>query len=276
MSTTAPNENPDAGAPDPNAKPNPGTGPTDAEAGLLKEVMTLKTKLKAVATDRAKFAGIDPDQARTVLAAQDAIEAQAQAIEAQRLKDAGDWEGMKKHLAASNAAEKKALNDTIAEREALTKNLTNSIHELTIVDAFAKSRFFRDETLLPPAKARRIYESNCELLSDGRVQVVDANREPLVDGSGAPLPFDDAMRRIVEADPDKDHLLRARRAAPKKSPSPEITGTGRHRIASILSQGKETLDATPPPDPAAARPGTERIDAILKAQAFHRAPKPFF
>jgi hypothetical protein len=285
MSTTAPNENPDSGAPDPNAKPNLGTGPTrpsDAEAKLLKEVMTFKTKLKAVETEHAKFTGIDPEQARAVLARQGEIAAQTRAIEHQRLIDAGDWDGMRARLAGEHAAEKRAIESTITDRESQIAGLTNAIHELTIGDAFARSMFFRTETMLPPSKARRVYEANCELGSDGIIRVFDAplgapNREPLVNGNGEPLPFDEAMKRIVEADPDKDHLLRAKsRAAPKKSPSPEITGSGMGRIAAILKQGAETLDTTPPPpNPATARPGTERIDAILKAQAFHRAPKPF-
>jgi hypothetical protein len=52
-------------------------------------------------------------------------------------------------------------------------------------------------------------------VKEGRTVAYDkpksaANRNPLVDASGNPLVFDEAFKRIIEADPDKETMLKAK------------------------------------------------------------------
>ncbi|MCY1309996.1 hypothetical protein D9M70_601460 [compost metagenome] len=67
---------------------------------------------------------------------------------------------------------------------------------------------------MTPSKARVIYGQHFDLV-DGKVVGYDkprgaANRTALVDSLGEPVQFEEALRKIVEADPDKDHLLKAK------------------------------------------------------------------
>jgi len=183
----------------------------DEVAKLLKEVMTLKNKLKAEVASKEeltkKFDGLDPEQMRQVLA-------DAQKAEEEKLRAAGDFDSLKKRMAEEHQREiAKVLADKTAATSELDK-LKATIAELTVGAAFAQSAFLKDETVLTPSKARRVYEDHFDI-EDGQVVAYDnprgsATRTPLVDARGLPLPFDEAMRRIVEADPDRDHLLRAK------------------------------------------------------------------
>ena len=70
-------------------------------------------------------------------------------------------------------------------------------------------------------------------------------REPLVTSSGEPLSFDEAMKRIIEADPDRERLLRSKsKAGSGAMPSPGKTqnanadapGFGVNRISAALGK----------------------------------------
>lgn len=89
-----------------------------------------------------------------------------------------------------------------------------SISELTVGSAFAQSQFIRDELALTPSKTRVVYGNHFEFV-DGKVVAFDkpagaANRTPLVDAQGEPLAFEAALKKIVDADPDRDQLLRSK------------------------------------------------------------------
>jgi hypothetical protein len=225
--------------------------PTDAEAKLLRELMTLKTKLKATETEHAKFTGIDPDKVRDLLARQAEAEAAAAKAEEDRLKAAGDFESLKKRMATAHEEEKAAILKQVGAKDGEISKLVKQMNELTIGSAFAQSQFITTETVLTPAKARRVYEDHFELDEKGRVVGFDApknsdDRSPLVNARGEPLAFDEAMKRIVEADPDKDHLLRS------KSRSGSGAGNQQHNN----NDGNKPIEVT----------GTARIAAILAAK----------
>jgi hypothetical protein len=80
-------------------------------------------------------------------------------------------------------------------------------------NAFANSRFVLDSLTLTPSKTKALYGDHFELI-DGEVVGFDkpkgaANRTKIVDGSSNPLSFDEAMKEIIEADPDKETLIKA-------------------------------------------------------------------
>ena len=192
------------------AKPKP----SDAEAKLLKEVMDKKTALATANTELAQvkerlaaFDGIDVVAVRALLKErQDAEEAQAIA--------AGDFERLKKKMADSHATEKTELLGKIEAANTATQTLQQQIAELTVGGAFASSEYVKDELVMPVRKARALYGAHFEF-KDGQVVGYDKpagapERTLFVDAAGTALSFEDAMKKIIDADPDRDTLVRSK------------------------------------------------------------------
>jgi len=191
-----------------------GKKPTDEEAKLLKEVMQKKDALKvretelAAAQERLKaFEGIDPDAVKKLLADQKAAE------EAQ-LAAKGEFDTLKARMAEEHTKVTASLQDQIKTLQEQLAAKDRVVDELSVGTQFGQSKFIADETTIPPAKARALYGAHFDL-QDGKVVGYDkprgaAGRAPLVDQLGNPVAFEDAMRKIIEADPDKDSLLRSK------------------------------------------------------------------
>lgn len=187
------------------------TGPSDEEARLLKENMqkkeALRKKDEEIAALKKQFEGIDPEAVRKMLAER----ADAEKAE---LEKKGDYERLKARMAEEHGKEVKTLQDQIAELQAQVSKASGTINELSIGSQFSQSQFIGEELTLTPAKARVIYADHFDL-EDGKVVGYDkprgaANRTALVDQYGTPVSFDDALRKIVDADPEKDHLLKSK------------------------------------------------------------------
>lgn len=186
---------------------------SDAEAALLKDMMkhkeTAKTEKAAREALEAKlkeFDGIDPVAIRELLAKQ-------QKAQEEELEKKGQWDVLKQNMAKQHKEEREKLEGQIVELQGLVKQRESTIDELTIGTQFGNSKFLKEETTLASAtKARALYGDHFELV-DGVLTAFDKpkgakDRAPLVDASGNALDFDVAMRKIIEADPDKDALLR--------------------------------------------------------------------
>lgn len=197
------------------AKANEGAKkPSDEEAKLLKEVMQKKEALKARETELAaaqerlkQFDGIDPDAVKKLLADQKAAE------EAQ-LAAKGEFDTLKARMAEEHTKVTTSLNDQIKALQDQLAAKDRIVDELSVGTQFSQSKFIADETTIPPAKARALYGPHFDL-EDGKVVGYDkprgaAGRAPLVDQLGNAVGFEDAMRKIIEADPDKDSLLRSK------------------------------------------------------------------
>lgn len=185
--------------------------PTDAEAKLLKELMKRKESEKAAKAEldslKATLSGLDLEEARQLLAAKK--EAEEKALEAK-----GDYERIKQRMAEEHQKEVDALKSQLAELNGAKSASDQRIADLTVGTQFSQSHFIQEELVLPPTKARALYGQYFEI-EDGQVVGYDqprgaTNRTALVNSYGQPLPFDDAMRKIIEADPEKDHLIRAK------------------------------------------------------------------
>ncbi|HEO0817031.1 TPA: hypothetical protein U9M35_002887 [Acinetobacter baumannii] len=210
--------------------------PTDAEAKLLKELMKRKESEKAAKAElenlKASLNGLDLEEARQLLAAKK--EAEEKALEAK-----GDYERIKQRMAEEHQKEVDALKAQIAELTGAKTASEQRIADLTVGTQFSQSQFIQEELVLPPTKARALYGQYFEI-EDGQVVGYDqprgaANRTALVNAYGQPLPFDEAMRKIIEADPEKDHLIRAKakqgagsnsapKGAPLNTPPKQLSG----------------------------------------------------
>ena len=188
--------------------------PTDAEAKLLKESMERKQKLDAANAELAAlktkleaFEGIDPVKVKEILAAQS--EAEKKALEAK-----GDFDTLKKRMADEHKSElEKALSAKTESDKKLAAAMAE-IDDLTIGSQFLNSAFVKDELVMPPAKARKVYGDYVERVN-GQIVVYDKpkgheKRAVYVNSSGDPLSFDEAMKRLIETDPDRESLVRSK------------------------------------------------------------------
>jgi hypothetical protein len=191
-----------------------GKKPSDEEAKLLKEVMQKKEALKATeatlaaAQSRlAEFDGVDPAAIRKLLKDQkDAEEAQ--------LAAKGEFDTLKARMAEEHTRVTASLQDQIAALTAQLASKDKVVDELSIGTQFSQSKFITEESTMAPAKARKLFGDHFDVV-EGKVVAFDkprgeANRAQLVDQLGNSVAFEDAMRKIVEADPDKDSLLRSK------------------------------------------------------------------
>ncbi len=221
--------------------------PTDAEAALLKEVMTKKTaiadlnaQLAQVNAKLAGFDGVDADEAK-------ALKKEAADRATAALEEKGQWDALKKQLVDQNnvaltaeQAKAKALADKGAALEA-------QIAELTVGNAFGTSTYIANEIDWSISKIRKLFGAHVEF--DGKHVVVydkpagEAGRVALVDAKGDSLSFDEGIKRLIESDPDKDQMLKSKlktggnsTTLKGKPPVQDANVTGKSRIAAALSK----------------------------------------
>lgn len=242
------------GDPDPSPEPEPtktdpdpsAAKPTEKEAELLKEVMDKKGKLNDAKAEKdrleaelAKFQGIDPERARDLIA-------QAQKAEQDQLEKKGEWDKLKQQMVEAHENEKSELQKKIEELEGKLGDTHKTIDGLTIGRSFSDSKFINDELVLSPSKARVVYGDHFDIES-GQVVAYDKprgaeGRTQFVDGRGNPLGFDESIKKIVDADPDKDRIVRAKSkpgagsTTTNDSPTNADGKRGTSRIAAGLSK----------------------------------------
>lgn len=178
----------------------------DEKAKLLKEVMAFKERAKTAEEKTKQYEGIDPEAARKALAL-------AKDAETKALEEKGEYKRIIEQVNAENAkvvAEKEKLVLTKDEEIASLKAQINS---LSIGNNFGSSKFIADELVLTPAKAEVLYGAHFEV-EDGKVIAYDKprgqkDRTPLVDAKGSTLGFDEAIKKIVSADPDFERIKRS-------------------------------------------------------------------
>ena len=217
------------------------------KADLLKEVMKKKEKITNLSTevnslkDQLKaFDGINLDEVKQMI--KDREDQENKALEAK-----GEFDRVKQNMNEAHKIEIGNLNDKITE---LTNKLNLSegaINDLTIGSAFDSSDFISKEMTLTPSKARIIYGQNFDIV-DGKVVGYDkpkgsTDRTQLVDSSGSNLKFEDAIKKLVNDDPDVDSLLLSKMktgsgsktdTASLKQPITKVEKRGIDRIASAL------------------------------------------
>jgi len=228
-----------------------GKKPTDEEAALLREVMDKKAKLQATNDELAQakarlaeFDGLDAAELRKLL--QEKKDAETAQLEAK-----GQWDALKGQMVEQHTAALKERDEKLSAADQRALDLQNQIAELTVGNAFGTSKFIADEMTLSVAKARRVYGGHFEF-KDGAVVAFDKpagskDRSVLVDAKGEPLGFDAALAKLVDADPDKDTLIKSKlkigagsstnpASTPNAKPNANTVGTGRSKIAAGLAK----------------------------------------
>lgn len=196
---------------------------TDREAELLKDVMKTKERLKEAektandANERLKaYEGIDPEKVKKLIADAEKAEAEKREAEKKAAESAGDFERVKQMMAEEHDKVLEAINGEKATLQAEIEKQAKLINDLTVGNAFSTSPFVSEKLVLTPTKARQLYGSHFEI-EEGQVVAYDkpagaAERTKLVDGRGNALGFEDAIQKIIEADPDRNRLVKSQLA----------------------------------------------------------------
>lgn len=161
-----------------------------------------------------RFAGVDPDKAKADAAAVAAAQKAAAAAEKAKATAEGNFEKLRELQVAENQAIIDAANaarDTALAEAAEAKKALNSARVET---AFANAAFIADETVLSGPKAHKVFGDHVEI-EDGKVVVYNAprgaaKRTLIMDSKGNPLPFNDAIKTVIEADPDTDTIVKTK------------------------------------------------------------------
>jgi hypothetical protein len=222
---------------------------SESEAKLLKEVMSKKTKIKELESELTNikskisaFDGVDPDEIKNLL--KEKADAEKSKLEAK-----GQWDALKEKMAKEHAAEKEAIAKSAEEAREQLRQSRQVIEKLTLTHQFDNSGFVKDDLVLTPRKAKAIYGEFFDIDENGTVIGYDkprgdSTRTQLVNGSGDPLSFDEAMKRLVDADPDRDELLKAKRrtgagsSASTQQVAPQRALRGIAKIEAALAQQK--------------------------------------
>jgi hypothetical protein len=229
---------------------------TDKEFELLTDAMKHKAtareakRLADEATAKLKaFEGIDPAKIRDLIKAEETAKAAQVAAELKAAEKAGDVERIKAMMAEEHTKVVTTLETTIKDKDAALDVAQNTISDLTVGAAFSNSTYIKDELVLTPHIARQVYSSYFDVV-DRKVVAFDkprgeAGRTPLTGADGKGVGFEDAIKKIVEAQPDKDSILKSKLGSGAQSRTEKGNTTenkdgelkGAARIAAALSAG---------------------------------------
>lgn len=183
---------------------------TDEKASLLKETMkTKEAKKKAEEAAKelaAKTEGLDLDAIREMLANKEKEEEET-------AKKNGEFSRILEKQAEAAKKREEALAKQLEEMQSKIAAETERTNALTLSNAFASSRFIQDKLTLTANKTKALYADHFEIV-DGELVAYDkpkgsSNRTPIVDASGSNVDFETAIETIINADPEKDHVLKA-------------------------------------------------------------------
>lgn len=183
-------------------------------AGLLKESMKRKSNELSLKEKLAKYGDIAPERAIELAQAESAALKAREDAERLELERRGEFDAVKKQMVEAHGKDLEGRDSRISALEAEIAGMKSKLVEKTIGTSFGESAFLREKVLMTPAKARVIYGNHFEINEDGQVVGYDKpagakDRAVLVDGNGSPLAFEDAIERILRADPEVDALLRS-------------------------------------------------------------------
>jgi hypothetical protein len=178
------------------------------------ELEALRAELAAAREATAKFDGIDPEVARENARKIEEAAAAAREAEEAKARAEGNFERLRELQNEEFEARLAALTEERDAARAEVVDLRTTAQKATVSKTFASSEFFSKETILSVSKAERLYGDFVEI-EDGEVVVYDAprgtaKRAKVMDARGNPLAFDVAIKKVVDAEPDKDTILKSK------------------------------------------------------------------
>lgn len=189
-------------------------GVSDADAKLLKDMMKHKNRAQELEKELQKsrdalaaYNGLDAAKAKALVEKEQ--EDERRAAEAR-----GEYDRLITQMGERHANDLARVAGELDTERASRKSLEQRIADLTVGNAFATSTFVAADLTLTPTKARVVYGAHFDHV-DGKVVGYDkpagaSDRTLLVNAQGEALGFEDALRALIEKDPDRDQLIRTK------------------------------------------------------------------
>ena len=234
------------------AEKEKGSKLTDRERELLHEVMDRKDRERNLKKERddaiARIAAIEEKERK----AKEKADAEKAKADKEAAEKAGDFERVKKMMADEHKKQIEAEREKAREARQALKDAQKTIDDLTVGAQFNTSKFVMEQLTLPPTMARKIYGDHFEL-ENGKVVAFDkpkgaGERTKFVDASGEPVPFEDALKKLIESSAEKDRLIKSNlkegansqgdRRGTLKTGEKVAEVSGKDRIAAALAAGK--------------------------------------
>jgi hypothetical protein len=242
--------------PEPKPKPKAKTPPAredDGDPAADPAAEALRAQVAALEAKLRGFGDATPDEIKELREvrkraqkAEDDAKAAAAKAEEERLRKEGDFDTLRQRMAEEHAREIEAVKNQSVELNSSVAALQAQIEDMALTTAFASSPFVAQDTIIGADKARRIYGAHFDVI-DGEVVGFDAprgsaKRVMLVDAQGRSLPFNEAIKRLVDSDPDKDRLLKTQqKPGPGATPNPGVRPQTEQNVATGAARLAKTL-----------------------------------
>lgn len=153
-----------------------------------------EAKEKAEAALKA-FGDLDPAKAREALD-------KLGSIDAKKLIDAGEVDKVKAEIS-------KVYDAKLSEKDGVIAGLNKDLDDALIGGAFGRSAFVKDKVAIPVEFVQTYFGQRFSR-ENGKVVAKDANGNPIWSTSrpGEPADFDEALSALVNAHPQRDHILK--------------------------------------------------------------------
>jgi hypothetical protein len=162
-----------------------------------------------VAEERLKaFEGIDdPETARTAIETVRNLK-DGELVSAGKVDEikAAARKSAEESVAAERRKYEKQLSETAAERDKYKVRL----HNETVGNAFARSKFVSDKIAVPTDLVQAMFAKHFSVDDDGRLVATDGNGEKIVSRSNHvdPADFEEAIEHLVSDYPHRDAILK--------------------------------------------------------------------
>ena len=214
-----------------------------ADKKLIREVMEKKAALKLANEEKTaleaklkSFEGIDVEAVKVLLKEK----ADAALADAEKK---GEFDRVKAAMIEQAAAEKAEIEAKFKTSQEAISAKDEVIAKLTFGNSFASSEFIRNDMHLSSDKAQLLYGRFFEVGKDGVMVAYDtpvgsSTRTPLVNAKGENLSFDEALRKIVDKDPDKETLLKSKVIPGPKSKTTETKQTADRKPGELFGAAR--------------------------------------
>jgi hypothetical protein len=176
----------------------------------------LKAAQKELTGLKSKYGDLDVDQARQAIQT-------VTDLDSSKLVEAGKVDQIRSELKTTFESQvdnvKAEYVEAIEERDMLLRAKDRKIYDLMVSNQFRASEYVTSQLLIPPGKAELIYRDHFVIVDDVLVPLFDPDAGEKAEKvyskarPGELADFEEAIKLIVERDPDKERIVKGKQAS---------------------------------------------------------------
>jgi hypothetical protein len=130
---------------------------------------------------------------------------------------------VRQELTDERARIEKQYKQQLKEKEESLSSATSQINELVVGNKFLSSSFINENLILTPKMARKVFGDKFKVETHDNQAIAvgyDENNEPIMSRSniGKYADFDEALKHLIDSDPDRDTYIKAETKKTKSEP----------------------------------------------------------